>query len=333
VAITAATTDNSNAVPASLRSHENSSQTASTAWTDEQDLGFLELLLDARRQGLLNIPKEASLKTAFEGMVEPLSIRFPGIRWNSERLKNRYRRIKDRWRAFAYALTWSGTVYDEGTGRISLTKARERQLQELFKADGKKAVQEGLLISSSFTLDEWKEVFSDNFITRSHIVEADDDDGFAALQAHENRVSDGNLDNNEDPIVIPTDEDLGTANSDVDPLDAVEPDESWDEGLDGGVQRVQGVQGVQARVAATPRPRPSAATIALSSNSTLSRTSERMSPANFTPNPAAAGLKRRRGAAVRIDLDPDTKRLMTEALLGPTPNRQRTYTQPAHSGR
>lgn len=148
-------------------------------WSDQQTLFFLSLLLEARRQHLLESTKTKYLREGLQTLIPRMVQRFPGRPWEIRTLENKYQYLKKYWRVFAAAEKISGTSYDPATGKLSMSEQNEGLVTQRYGAMGRRVVSIGLLVGDGITFESWLEVFSNDLPAGENIVEAGDEAAFA----------------------------------------------------------------------------------------------------------------------------------------------------------
>lgn len=155
------------------------SQGSKIRWSKDQILLFLNLILEACRDGKMNSSKSIYLRQGFATMVEPLKMQYPSRPWNLKMLENKYYYLKKFWRVFCEAEKTSGTTYDEESGALSLSHQNQQLLISRYSHFGRKVVASGLLVGDGITIDSWQEIFAKDQPAGQHIREAGDADGWA----------------------------------------------------------------------------------------------------------------------------------------------------------
>ena len=144
-------------------------------WTDEQTLYFLGRLLEARRNGDLNINKKGAYQDVLVSFIPGFKTKWANQNWSYDIMKNKLRNLKDFWRAFREAYDLSGGGYRERTGCVDLSRDNREKIEERYPQHGHKAMTEGLLVGPYITMDSWEEIFADDLPAGRLITAADDD--------------------------------------------------------------------------------------------------------------------------------------------------------------
>lgn len=131
-------------------------------WSEEQEMYFLERLLDARRQGKLKVKKGSTYKMLFKTFVPGFQRRWPDARWAPRMMTTKLTQIRTFWRAFKDIERYSGTHYEYDTGLLSMSEDDESLCLERYGSLGSKIATEGLPISDSINFEEYDEIFSDD---------------------------------------------------------------------------------------------------------------------------------------------------------------------------
>lgn len=144
-------------------------------WADDQTLFLLEKLLQARREGNLDLNKASQHCLLFLSFVPDFQDRWPNDYWDSSVLRRKLQDLKLFWRAFQQALGWSGDKYNEETGKLSISEENEAKLRHLHPMQRGRVIRKGLTIGSSVTFDSWSEIFADDPPAGGHIRGPRDD--------------------------------------------------------------------------------------------------------------------------------------------------------------
>ncbi|KAG6109546.1 hypothetical protein E4U13_005787 [Claviceps humidiphila] len=148
-------------------------------WSLKETLLLLELLLQARRDHLLDSDKVSVLREVLENFIPTFSTEYPRRKWTAKILENRVTYLKNTWRAFRAAETRSGTTYHEDTGMLQMSKQSADYIVSVYKRYGKIVVTKPLPVSDSMSPSEWGEIFFTDPPAGKTVIGADDDEGFA----------------------------------------------------------------------------------------------------------------------------------------------------------
>ncbi|KAI8720912.1 hypothetical protein NCS52_00537400 [Fusarium sp. LHS14.1] len=141
---------------------ETSGNPRSWRWSEDQELYLLESLLEARRQGMLRVKKEASYKALLDEVIPNFQKQWPDVYWGKKMMLTKLERIKTYWRAFKDVESYSGTSYRHETGLFEMSEADEDLCHRRYTHMGDKIITEGLLISDTINFEEYDEIFSDD---------------------------------------------------------------------------------------------------------------------------------------------------------------------------
>jgi hypothetical protein len=280
-------------------------------WHDEHAMFFLEMLLQARRDGALNNLKENLLRSAFQGILPLMEAKFDGITtWSIQVLVNRHRYVRDYWRTFLEALGTSGTDFDKVSGMLTMEPDRKDQFLKSHKRYGKKVLTQPLPRNEAIDIDQWMEIFSNDQPAGGHIFEPGDLRSFR-------QVLDEAIENSQAAVEelpaspVPDDEAFGVESEEVLEVEEIAA---------AGEEDTQMLEAAFEREAETPSRSTSTSSSRTQSRGRAVRSSNRR---QLPANTALRGLKRGtkntpRASRPPDSLDPDLRAAMISFLSRPS---------------
>ncbi|KAG6093524.1 hypothetical protein E4U30_004238 [Claviceps sp. LM220 group G6] len=131
-------------------------------WSTEETLLLLELLLEARRDQQFNTNNEkmSAVRHVLKGFIPTLSSKFPHRKWKLMAIENRWLWLKGIWQAFRAAEARPGTIYNDRTGMLQMSKQSAAVIESVHNRYGRYLITKRLPTNDIISRSEWEEIFS-----------------------------------------------------------------------------------------------------------------------------------------------------------------------------
>ncbi|KAK8144853.1 hypothetical protein G3M48_005236 [Beauveria asiatica] len=138
-------------------------------WKSVEVLFLLSLLLEAKRDNLLNTTKVNLLDPVFQSIVDKMTTNFPRRPFTMENIRSKFRDFRRLWLIFLEAESTPGTTINHEQGTLNMSDVNIQKVVDVHGDIGSRVLQYGMPCGLDVNLDSWREIF-DKDIARGRFI-------------------------------------------------------------------------------------------------------------------------------------------------------------------